>query len=237
MRDLYFILPAGGVGSRMGADRPKQYLWINDDEQVIDRTIALFFNSSLFKKGAIGISDDDPYYRADRYPELLRSRGGESRAETVLFALEALLKSEEINDEDWVLVHDVARPALSLDELEQFIKRVQHDEPKDGAIMALPAQDTLKLVPKKGGRLIEKTLDRTTIWQAQTPQIFPLLRLYNALKIALAEGVNVTDEASVLEYNGGSPKVYQGYAHNLKITYPSDLALLRLYLNARKEEL
>lgn len=97
--------------------------------------------------------------------------------------------------------------------------------------MAMPAQDTIKWVG--AGNIIDKTLDRDQVWLAQTPQMAPLTLLSETMQKMLREGVNVTDEASVLEYNGYFPKVYRGYPHNFKITYPEDLKLMSLYFSER----
>lgn len=227
---IYFVIPAAGVGSRMQQERPKQYLPLKG-EDLLTTTVRLFLKAAHLHSGVIVHGKADRYFTpfSDIGGERLKYiEGGASRAESVYNGLQLLVEEQGV--EGWVIVHDAARPGLSVEELNHFIRSVLKDSPAAGGIMALPAQDTLKVVEEER---IRKTLDRSQVWQAQTPQMFPLKLLYELLGDGLKKGLNLTDEASVLEYNGLSPQIYRGYAHNFKITYPEDLTLMRLYLEAR----
>lgn len=233
-KEIYFIIPAAGVGSRMGAEVPKQYLEIFG-KTILTHTLTLFLSVKEIAGGVVALSKEDKTPLAIEHPHLWQVEGGATRAESVaagLRFLEAKLQAEGKNLADvWVAVHDAARPGLKPSELSGFLTQVITDAPTGGAIMAMPAQDTIKWVG--AGNIIDKTLDRDQVWLAQTPQMAPLTLLSETMQKMLREGVNVTDEASVLEYNGYFPKVYRGYPHNFKITYPEDLKLMSLYFSER----
>lgn len=251
---VYGIIPAAGVGARMEASCPKQYLMLTT-HTILEETLAVFQKSERLDGLYVGIAKEDPYFvlpekqdfdqadldctAPDQTP-IHRTEGGESRAETVFNAMDFILKSAKAVSESeyeavlqsWALVHDAARPGLSSTELDQFIDAVLTDNHPYGGIMALPAQDTIKKVGSSN--TIEKTLNRDHIWLAQTPQMMPFELLYTLLAKCLKENAPVTDEASVLEYNERFPKVYRGYTHNFKITYPGDLELMRLHFKGRE---
>ena len=233
-KEIYFIIPAAGVGNRMGAEVPKQYLEIFG-KTILTHTLTLFLSVKEIAGGVVALSKEDKTPLAIEHPHLWQVEGGATRAESVaagLNFLEAKLQAEGKNLADvWVAVHDAARPGLKPSELSDFLTQVITDAPTGGAIMAMPAQDTIKWVG--AGNIIDKTLDRDQVWLAQTPQMAPLTLLSETMQKMLREGVNVTDEASVLEYNGYFPKVYRGYPHNFKITYPEDLKLMSLYFSER----
>lgn len=233
-KEIYFIIPAAGIGNRMGAEVPKQYLEIFG-KTILTHTLTLFLSVKEIAGGVVALSKEDKTPLAIEHPHLWQVEGGATRAESVaagLRFLEAKLQAEGKNLADvWIAVHDAARPGLKPSELSGFLTQVIADAPAGGAIMAMPAQDTIKWVG--AGNIIDKTLDRDQIWLAQTPQMAPLTLLSETMQKMLREGVNVTDEASVLEYNGYFPKVYRGYPHNFKITYPEDLKLMSLYFSER----
>ncbi len=246
---VYGIIPAAGVGARMEASCPKQYLMLTT-RTILEETLAVFQKSEQLYGLYVGIAKEDPYFVLPEEVDLdcsgtyrtaiHRTEGGESRAETVFNAMDFILKSAKAVSESeyeavlqsWALVHDAARPGLSSTELDQFIEAVLTDNHPYGGIMALPAQDTIKKVGSSN--TIEKTLNRDHIWLAQTPQMMPFELLYTLLAKCLKENAPVTDEASVLEYNERFPKVYRGYTHNFKITYPGDLELMRLHFKGRE---
>lgn len=235
-KEIYFIIPAAGIGSRMGVEIPKQYLEIAG-KTVLTHTLNLFLEAKSIKGGVLVLSGEDNVDIGIEDERLWVTTGGATRTESVTNGLRFLalkLQSEGKSLEDvWVAVHDAARPGLKVLELQGFLETVLQDDPQGGAIMALPAQDTVKWVGQ--GNLIDKTLDRSQVWLAQTPQMAPLSLLLNASERAMSENANVTDEASLLEYNGYFPKVYRGYAHNFKITYPEDLQLMTLYFSEREK--
>lgn len=232
-REIYFIIPAAGVGSRMGAEVPKQYLEIAG-ETILTHTLRLFLSVPEIAGGVVALSAEDHRPLALKDERLWLAEGGETRMDSVKAGLLLLAQKLEAKGKDlqsvWVAVHDAARPGLTNQELSAFLQAVRQDLPEGGAIMALPAQDTIKLVQDEQ---ITKTLNRDHIWLAQTPQMAPLKTLLMAIEKIDQNNANVTDEASVLEYNGFFPKVYRGYHHNFKITYPEDLKLMSLYYSER----
>lgn len=216
----WVVIPAAGVGRRMGADRPKQYLSLAG-RTVIEHTLERFLERPRIRGIVIALGDADPYWEhlgcaADA--RIKRVTGGHERADSVRNALLELRASAK--GSDWVLVHDAARPCLSGEDLERLMSELA-DHPI-GGILATPARDTMKRVNVAGE--IEATIDRSTLWHAQTPQMFRLGPLLEALNTAQRRGWAVTDEASALEQTGLRPCVVEGRADNIKITRPEDLA-------------
>lgn len=236
IKEIYFIIPAAGVGSRMGADVPKQYLEIAG-ETILTHTLKLFLSVPEISGGVVALSTEDTTPLKVHNDRLWQVEGGETRTDSVAAGLtylaNRLQQAGKSLADVWVAVHDAARPGLTSAELSQFLQSVIQDFPEGGAIMALPAQDTIKLVDDANN--ITKTLNRDQIWLAQTPQMAPLKLLLEATRKIMQDGANVTDEASVLEYNGYFPKVYRGHHHNFKITYPEDLRLMSLYFSEREK--
>lgn len=221
------VIPAAGVGSRMAADRPKQYLPLAG-KTVIEHSLHALLDHPVIAGGVVAISAGDGYWPALNYQHakpLYVAPGGKERCDSVLSALELL--SENADAQDWVLVHDAARPCLRADDMDRLISAcVQHAV---GGILAMPAKDTIKRA--NAVNEIVETVDRSTLWQAFTPQMFRLGQLRDALRRALDSGVVVTDEASAMEWAGLSPRLVQGHGGNIKITQPEDLQLAEFYLN------
>ncbi len=218
------IVPAAGVGKRMQADRPKQYLELAG-KTVIEQTLSRLLQAGVFEAIAVAISSDDPYWPQlpiAQHEKILTAAGGKERADSVLSALKAI--SGKASDDDWVLVHDAARPCIAASDIHHLIACLIHDDV--GGILALSSHDTLKNV--QDGR-IAGTLNRNHIWRALTPQMFR----YGTLKTALEEAEgnpDITDEASALELKGRQPKIVEGRPDNIKITRPEDLPLAQFYL-------
>lgn len=220
------IVPAAGVGKRMNADRPKQYLSLTNTQTVIEHTLSRLISAQVFQKIVVAISEDDPYWETlpiAKHEKIIRARGGKERADSVLNALAAI--ENQASENDWVLVHDAARPCVTTQDIEKLITQLQHDE--IGGILALASHDTLKDVD---GEKILSTHDRNRIWRALTPQMFRYGALKTALKIYQGNGA-ITDESSALEMQGVAPKIVEGRSDNIKITRPEDLALARFYLS------
>lgn len=154
--------------------------------------------------------------------------GGAQRATSVLAGLAEVSRRRGHDDDVFVLVHDAARPALRAAELERLREQASDD---NGGLLALPVADTLKRAT--GGR-VAATVDRRELWRAQTPQLFRLDRLRMALERALADGLNVTDEASAMEAAGFRPRLVEGHASNLKVTTPDDLPMAEYWLRKRQ---
>jgi 2-C-methyl-D-erythritol 4-phosphate cytidylyltransferase len=139
------------------------------------------------------------------------------------------LLAAEGSEEDWVLVHDAARPCLPLESLTALIERARQSG--EGAILAEPVADTLKQIGEDGQ--ISGTVDRQSLWRAQTPQLFPLFALRAALGRCLEEGLSVTDEAMAMERMGEPVHVVEGPSSNIKVTVEADLAFADLVLRKR----
>ena len=208
----------------MNADRPKQYLELAG-RTVIEHTLSRLLQANVFSAVAVAISVEDPYWPEldiAKHELVITAPGGKERADSVLSGLKAI--REKANDDDWVLVHDAARPCLTATDIHLLIDTLVNDEV--GGILALSSHDTLKNVQ---GYDILGTLDRRVIWRALTPQMFR----YGLLKTALEETEGnpaVTDEASALELKGLKPKIVEGRPDNIKITRPEDLGLARFFM-------
>lgn len=227
---FWVVVPAAGVGKRMGADRPKQYL------PLLGRPLlSLTLRNILAWPGLAGIvvavSEDDPYFAhiaEAGHPHVHRVTGGAERADSVLSALNYL--AGRVPPETTVLVHDAARPCVSLDDIQSLLA----DDVSPMALLAQPASDTLKLGATDGNRqVVEKTLDRSRIWQAQTPQRAPLGELQRCLREGLERGAGITDEASALELAGHQPQLVEGQRDNIKVTLPGDIPLVEAILRLR----
>ena len=224
--NYWVVIPAAGTGQRMQTHIPKQYLKLSD-KTILELSIELFLQRSDVSGINVCVAPDDEIAASlsifDQ-AKISLIHGGACRAQSVLNGLYAL--NYQANDHDWVLVHDAARPCLSTSVLDNLINEIGDDEV--GGILAVPASDTLKyqqLEENDNSPRIDKTLDRSLIWQAQTPQMFRYKLLKDALESALAHNEGVTDEASALEMSGYQPRLIKGEARNIKITTPDDLAL------------
>ncbi|MEM6406635.1 MAG: 2-C-methyl-D-erythritol 4-phosphate cytidylyltransferase [Pseudomonadota bacterium] len=215
------IIPAAGVGQRMQSAIPKQYLPL-DGQQVIDHALTPLINHPAIRQICVALSPDDHQWaqtRFARHPDIVRVVGGTERRDSVLQALHMLAAQAE--PEDWVLVHDAARPYLHPDDLENLITQVTAHPTAAGGLLGQRAADTLKQVGKDG--MIHRTLDRSRIWHAFTPQMCRFGLLYQHLQAVCASSLPLTDEASVMEWAGESMLMVPGRTDNRKITYPEDL--------------
>jgi len=222
--EFWAVIPAAGVGSRMRADRPKQYLRLGA-RTVLEHTLDCFLGHPALRGLVVCLAEDDPYWPALQCaadPRIRRAPGGCERADSVLAGLLRLLELGAAED-DWVLVHDAARPNLARSDLDLLLGELA-DDPV-GGLLAVPARDTLKRAGRDGR--VRETVDRSVIWQAYTPQMFRLGTLQRSLADALVSQVAITDEASALEWAGLAPRLIEGRADNLKITRPEDLDWLR----------
>lgn len=222
------VVPAAGVGKRMQADRPKQYLPLAG-KTVIEHTLSRLVQSGAFQAVAVAISVEDPYWLEldiSQHPQVITAPGGKERADSVLSALKAL--QGQADENDWVLVHDAARPCLTSDDIHNLINTLKDDAV--GGILALASHDTLKQID---GHNITATVDRSQIWRALTPQMFRYGMLRDALQDAEGNPA-ITDEASALELLGLQPKIVEGRPDNIKITRPEDLALAQFYMEQQQ---
>lgn len=226
------VIPAAGKGARMGAEFPKQYLHLRG-RTIIEHTIERLAGHPRIAGLMVAVAADDEYWPTlgARLPPLKVAIGGTERCHSVLNALRALAAMAA--PDDWILVHDAARPCLHRDDITRLIERLG-DGATEGGILGIPVRDTLKRCGATG--LIEGTVDRTRLWHALTPQMFRLSRLRAALEAALAAGTLVTDEAQAIELAGGTVRVIEGRSDNIKVTRPADLVLAELFLQAQLKE-
>jgi 2-C-methyl-D-erythritol 4-phosphate cytidylyltransferase len=223
---FWALVPAAGVGRRMGGAVPKQYLELQG-RRVIDHTLQRLLEHPLIGQAYVALSPDDAYWESCESAadsRVVRVAGGEERCHSVLNALREL--HSVAHREDWVLVHDAARPCLSRGDLDHLIESLRNHPV--GGLLGVPVQDTLKRVVAEGE--VTETVPRNDLWQAYTPQMFRFGLLLDALAEALKMGRLVTDDASALELAGYTPMMVEGYAGNIKITRPADLALAAFYL-------
>ncbi|WP_339843055.1 2-C-methyl-D-erythritol 4-phosphate cytidylyltransferase [uncultured Halopseudomonas sp.] len=220
---FWVVIPAAGIGSRMQADRPKQYLPLGD-RLLIEHTLDCFLDRPGLKGLIVCLSAADRWWDdldCATDTRIQRVLGGRDRADSVLAGLKALLR-QGAGSSDWVLVHDAARPNLAATDLHKLLNTLA-DDPV-GGLLAVPVRDTLKCVGADGR--VASTPDRSLYWQAYTPQMFRLGALHDALTQALANGAVITDEASAMEYSGQAPRLVEGRSDNIKVTRPEDLEWL-----------
>ncbi|CAM4191234.1 2-C-methyl-D-erythritol 4-phosphate cytidylyltransferase [Serratia silvae] len=217
------VLPAAGIGSRMQADCPKQYLTIGH-QTILEHAIHALLRHPRITQVIVAISPEDQQFKMlpiASDPRVVVTEGGQQRADSVMAGLQLAGNAQ------WVLVHDAARPCLHPDDLERLLAITVHS--KVGGILAAPVRDTMKRA-QVGQNVISHTVERQDLWHALTPQLFPLELLKLCLQRALDEGATVTDEASALEHCGYHPLLVAGRADNIKVTRPEDLALAAFYL-------
>ena len=217
---LTAIVPAAGIGSRMGADCPKQYLTLAG-KTILEHTLGCLLSHPAIVRVIVALAPHDEWFEqlavaAD--PRVLRVEGGSERAYSVLNALHVV-------EGKWVLVHDAARPCLTQGDLDALIASAMAC---DGAILGSRVRDTMKRTDGAGNILA--TVDREQLWHALTPQMFPTGTLKRALEEGLALGALITDEASAMERAGFTVKMVEGRADNIKVTRPEDLSLAELFL-------
>ena len=222
------LVPAAGTGTRFGDSLPKQYLDI-DGHPLIFHTLKALSRVSRIDTIIVVLSPDDNHWQ--NYPAdwlLVGGKlstamvGGNSRGETIANGLNAISVSLNIDANDWIMVHDAARPCIRTELIEQFIDELEND--RVGGLLALPLADTIKR--DDGNLRVEKTLPRERLWRAQTPQMFR----FALLKDALARCPQATDEAQAIEVLGHQPKLVMGDSANLKVTYAHDMKLARMLL-------
>lgn len=220
------IVPAAGIGSRMGAGKPKQYLPLLG-QSILAHTLDKLLSHPLISQVIVALHPEDSEFAAlpqAKHPKLVTVIGGSARADSVLSAL------DKAPDNSWALVHDAARPCLMASDIDKLlVARVQFPQ---GAILAMPVRDTMKRANSLGE--ISATVCRENLWHALTPQLFPTAQLRLHLQAALQAGAVVTDEASAMEWAGISPGLVAGRADNIKVTHPDDLALAELFLMRAK---
>ena len=217
----------------MQAETPKQYLRLAD-KTVLEHTLNTLLACERLSGVVLVLSASDQHWPEieGRYQgqALETVTGGAERCHSVLNGLHHL--ADKSDENDWVLVHDAARPCLSPGSLDRLLEQGLQSE--DGAILAMPVGDTLKHAGED--QEITSTVDRSGLWAAQTPQLFHVSALSDAIDAAQRDGRELTDEASAMELAGARPKLVMGSAANIKITHPSDLAIAEAWLNWAKPQ-
>jgi 2-C-methyl-D-erythritol 4-phosphate cytidylyltransferase len=246
MRDIlsscHAILPTAGTGSRLGGAVPKQLRVLAGKPMLAYALEALIatpeiesiwvgVSPGMHASGDFGAFQESNSALLNTKPNYFLPTGGPTRQETVLNTLRAMLEAD-LPEEDWILVHDAARPGITSGAIQDLIHGVLGADAGDrfhGGILAMPVADTLKQ-SAPSGEWIERTVSRDAIWQAQTPQMFRLADLYAALESAVSDRAEVTDEASAVERLGGKPLLIKGSTRNFKVTQQADWDLMELVL-------
>lgn len=227
MRSLSVIIPAAGSGVRMGSDIPKPFIKVGN-RTILEHTVSRFLDSPLV--GQIIIATSPDYIKTIEKMDMMSEgfgdvhlqvvEGGSERQFSIYNALRCVLDTMDL-----VAVHDAVRPFIRPELIETCVT-VARD--KGGAIVGVPAKDTIKQVNDK--RVVTSTPDRSVLWQAQTPQVFQKQLLLKAYESAIADNFVGTDDASLVERVGGVIQMVEGDRENLKITYPVDLKIAELIL-------
>ena len=213
------VIPAAGVGKRMGCNFPKQYLKING-LTILEITLKKMLKLPNLGKIILVLNQEDEYFKElNIYSEkIVTTIGGKERSDSVLNGL-------KVASTEYVLVHDAARPLVDILDIEKLVKECTND---DGGILAAKVADTIK----KGNQdlSISETVDRSSLFRALTPQYFKTSLLINAYEDAVLKNKALTDEASAMELLGYHPKLVLSNSLNIKITEPNDLLFARLLL-------
>jgi 2-C-methyl-D-erythritol 4-phosphate cytidylyltransferase len=226
------LVPAAGAGRRMSTSIPKQYLPLAD-KTVLEHTLDTLLSCRQLAGVVLVLSEGDGYWESiqGRYLDqpLETAIGGAERCHSVLNGLKQL--AGRAREDDWVLVHDAARPCVRLSDIEKLISVLSSST--DGGLLGVPVADTMKRADSE--HRITATVDREGLWHAYTPQMFRVGLLRAALQHAIDNDLLVTDEASAMEHAGYQPRMVQGQRDNIKITVPADLELAAWYLQARTQ--
>lgn len=238
----YLVLPAAGSGQRMQSAIPKQYLEI-DGTSLLQLTLERLGNMPWFARIVVALAAEDEHWPAVQArlsgklrEKLLIVTGGSERYRSVHNALQGLAGFAQ--PQDWVLVHDAVRPCVRTSDVALLIHSLQQETA--GGLLAVPVRDTLKEAQPGASngaevQLVARTVDRSALWLAATPQMFRFGVLQSALQQAMGQDCIATDEAAAVEALGLPVQLIRGRADNLKVTYPEDLALLAALLRADPE--
>jgi 2-C-methyl-D-erythritol 4-phosphate cytidylyltransferase len=230
--NIWAVVPAAGAGRRMSANIPKQYLPLGE-KTVLEHTLDTLLACRRLAGVVVVLAADDGYWPdlQQRYSSerLASVTGGVERCHSVLNGLTRL--AGQAGAEDWVLVHDAARPCVRLTDIETLIETLSASP--DGGLLGVPVADTMKQVD--GDNRVTATVAREGLWHAYTPQMFRVGLLRAALQHAIDNKLLVTDEASAMQLAGYQPRMVQGHRDNIKITVPADLLLAAFYLQTREQ--
>jgi 2-C-methyl-D-erythritol 4-phosphate cytidylyltransferase len=220
-RNLSAVIPAAGIGKRVGAAIPKQYLPLLN-KTIIEHSLAPFLDHPAITRVIVSLAENDQWFSelpVAKHPKIETVVGGTERVDSVLAALNM------IHYDDYVLVHDAARPCIRLSDINKLINEVKIKQ--QGAILASKVRDTMKR--SNNDQTIHMTVDRDNLWHALTPQMFINKQLINAINES-SQAEKITDEASALEMSGLPVSIVEGRSDNLKVTREEDLKLAAFYL-------
>jgi len=229
---VWVVIPAAGMGKRMQSDVPKQYLKING-KTILEHTLNCFLFHPTVSGIIVTLNSDDIYWKTikldtTRGKPVYTVEGGIERSDSVMQGLDYLLMVEQLSEDNWVMVHDAARPCLTKEDIDALLSL--RSNTTVGGILGCPVKDTMKRsIPSNN--TISSTEPRENLWHAMTPQLFRLGHLHQAIKYCSEKGIVITDEASALEATGKQVKLVEGSATNLKITKQSDFELASLLLS------
>jgi len=229
MNNFVAIIPAAGDSSRYSGEVPKQFLKV-DGRTVLELSIKPLLDFSECLGVCVLVPTEDQYHKTleiKNNPKVFLAEGGTSRIDSVSKGVKFWQQSEL--SYDYILIHDAARPCLRSSDVQQLLDSI--DSEVDGVVLGVPCSDTIKKVSAEGS-LVLNTLDRSKLWRAFTPQIF---RKEVLQKNALEENIEkeFTDEASLVEANGGKLKMVKGFEDNIKLTFPEDLGLIKSILSSQ----
>lgn len=226
---IYSVVVAAGVGKRFGTSLPKQYTEIHG-QSVLQHSIRALSQVSRLNDCHLVVAADDDYAKTlDFAMPIYWVTGGAERMNSVFNGVEAIWQHSHTPDADWVLIHDAARPCVSTSDINKLIDQAMTCTA--GGLLAVPVRDTVKRIAHVNGQTVAKTtLDRSQLWLAQTPQLFPLAKLYSYLQQAVRDNIPFTDEASLFEHFGEQPLLVEGSHSNIKLTFPEDLLFAQTLL-------
>ena len=232
IKKFWAVIPAAGVGKRMQANCPKQYLKLHN-KTVIEHTLDRLLSMEVISGAVISISEGDEYWPELNYTSekpVIIATGGEERSDSVLNALlklsQMVEQSTDKTQNTWALVHDAARPCVRVADVQKLIDVASVDD--EGGLLALAVRDTMKRSNHQ--QQVDNTVDREGLWHALTPQMFRLDLLIEALEHARNKQLSITDDASAMELAGYKPKLIEAHEDNIKITRAFDLQLAELFL-------
>ena len=224
------IVPAAGVGKRMLASCPKQYLEINN-QSILTHTTNRLLSHPKINNVIIVLSDEDEYFSQTELADntnVIRVSGGKERVNSVLNGLKAI----DVEKYPWILVHDAARPCVTHDDIDKIIEQCITNN--CGGLLAAQVVDTIKQNSQDYSNTVANTIERSNLWHAFTPQMYKTVELRQAIEQAMEQDLEITDESSAIELAGLPSLLVSGRRDNIKITRPEDIALATFYLDQQK---
>jgi len=228
---VWVVVPASGVGSRMQASKPKQYLPFQD-KTIIEVTLDRLLSFKAVIGVVVVLNERDEFWHQLNYQHdkpVLTALGADERSGSVINGLK-LLEDKALKSNLWVMLHEAVRPYVTHEDLDKLM--VASSSESQGLFLAHPVTDTLKR--SNSDLRCLATVDRNDLWRAFTPQMFPFELITKALSHVLAKGIQITDDVSAVEALGLAPKIILGRSDNIKITYPQDILIAELILKNQK---